>query len=50
MTYVDEFVQRTLIEDAENFKKVYKNPDEFCCLFVIDAKFTNFIFVPYPED
>ncbi|MFC2188015.1 hypothetical protein [Peijinzhouia sedimentorum] len=50
MTYVDEFIQRKLIEDEENFKRVYKNPDEFCCLFVIDAKFTNFIFVPYPED
>ena len=50
ITYLDEFVQRKLIEDQEAFKKAYKNPDEFCCLFVVDADFTNFLFVPYPED
>ena len=28
----------------------YKDADEFCCLFVLDKEFTNFVFVPYPED
>lgn len=50
ITYLDEFVQRELIADAEAFIAAYKNPDEFCCLFVVDQEFTNFLFVPYPEE
>jgi hypothetical protein len=50
MTYIDEFLQRGLIADEEAFRNVFKNPEEFCCLFVIEEKFTNFIFIPYPED
>ena len=51
-TYLDEFVQRNLIgeESVELFKENYKNPDEYCCLFVIEAEFAGFIFIPYPED
>lgn len=51
-TYVDEFVQRKIVkpEKLEEFQKVYKNPDEFCCLFVVDDQFTNFLFIPYPEE
>ena len=36
--------------EIEEFKRNYKDPDEFCCLFVIDNDFTNFVFIPYPED
>lgn len=50
ITYLDEFVQRKLVEKEEDFKAAYKNPDEFCCLFVVDEDFTNFLFVPYPEE
>lgn len=52
VTYLDEFVQLDLIEKdrMNDFEKAYKDPDEFCCLFVVDAEFTNFLFVPYPED
>lgn len=52
ITYVDEFLQRKLIaEDAlEDFKKAYKDPDEFCCLFVMDGAFTSFVYIPYPEE
>ena len=52
ITYIDEFIALELIEKekSESFKKVYKDPDEFCCLFVIDGDFTRFIFIPYPED
>ena len=51
-SYLDEFVQRDLVKEknVDIFKEAYKNPDEFCCLFVVDEKFTNFIFIPYPED
>ena len=52
VTYLDDFIQRKIIEKdkIEDFKKNYKNPEEFCCLFVIDGDFTNFVFIPYPED
>jgi hypothetical protein len=48
----EEFIQRKLIAEdkLEEFKAAYKNPDEFCCLFVVEPEFTNFLFIPYPED
>ena len=50
--YLDEFVQRQLIgaDRIKDFEAAYKDPDEFCCLFVIDKTFTNFVFMPYPVD
>jgi hypothetical protein len=49
---IDEFLQRGLVDNdkEEDFKRVYRNPDEFCCLFVLDYDFTRFIFLPYPND
>lgn len=50
VTYVDEFIQRGILEDDVDFRDAYKDPEEFCCLFVVDKEFTNFVFIPYPED
>jgi methionine salvage enolase-phosphatase E1 len=52
VTYIDEFIQRKIIskDKADLFMEAYKNPDEFCCLFVIDGDFTNFVYLPYPVD
>jgi len=52
ITYLDEFIQRKLISEdkVEYFKNNYRDPDEFCCLFVIDQEFTNFLYIPYPND
>jgi len=52
ITYLDEFIQRKLIEEegVEQFKASYKDPDEFCCLFVVDEEFTKFLYIPYPEE
>lgn len=51
-SFLDEFVQRELVakDKVDDFKAAYKDPDEFCCLFVIDQAFTNFVFIPFPED
>lgn len=51
-SYLNEFVQRELVakDKEEAFTLTYRDPDEFCCLFVIDKKFTKFIYIPYPED
>ncbi len=51
-SFLDEFVQRELVDKdkEEEFISAYKDPDEFCCLFVVDKEFTRFVFIPYPED
>lgn len=51
-SFLDEFIQRELVakDKVEDFEKAYKDPDEFCCLFVVDEAFTNFVFIPFPED
>jgi len=51
-SYLEDFMQRQLVlEDrVEDFQAAYKDPDEFCCLFVVDGEFQNFVFIPYPED
>lgn len=48
----DEFRQLGIIDEdkLDVFQSTYKNPEEFCCLFVVDKEFTNFLFIPYPED
>ncbi|MHA7877352.1 MAG: hypothetical protein ACX93T_00280 [Bacteroidota bacterium] len=50
--YLDILIQWGLIakEKAAAFQDSYKNPEDFCCLLVVDTDFTNFVYVPYPED
>ena len=52
VTYLDEFLQRGLVDKnkQELFTENYKDPDEYCCLFVIDGDFHRFIYIPYPTD
>ena len=52
VSYLSNFVEQSVIseEKVADFQVAYKDPDEFCCLFVVDEEFTNFVFVPYPED
>ena len=49
---LEEFQQRNIVAEdkAAAFKEVYKDPDEFCCLFVTDKDFFRFIYVPYPVE
>jgi len=51
-TVAEEFIQRGIIssENIEVFETSYKDPDEFCCLFVFDNDFASFVYIPYPED
>jgi hypothetical protein len=51
-SFLDEFLQRGLIDGdrREAFLEAYRDPDEWCCLFVIDGDFVNFVYIPYPED
>lgn len=49
---LEEFLQRKLVDEEkiEEFKATYKDPDEYCCLFVVDESFVNFVFIPFPEE
>jgi hypothetical protein len=51
-SFLNEFVQRELVgaDKEEEFKKNYRDPDEFCCLFVVDEAFASFVYIPFPED
>jgi hypothetical protein len=51
-SFLNEFVQREIVakDKVQEFEEAYKDPDEFCCLFVIDPQFTKFVFIPFPED
>ena len=51
-SYLELLVQQRVIaaDRIEDFQQTWKDPDEFCCLFVLDEEFTNFVYVPYPED
>lgn len=51
-SFLNEFVQRELVaaDNEEEFKKNYRDPDEFCCLFVVDEAFASFVYIPFPED
>ena len=48
----EHMMEKNLIleESIEEFINIYKDPEEYCCLFVVLEGFTNFIFLPYPED
>lgn len=51
-SFLQEFVQRQLVAEdrVEAFKAAFKDPSEFCCLFVVDGDFVNFMFIPYPDE
>jgi hypothetical protein len=49
---MEEFVQRKLIaeENVELFVQNFKDTEEYACLFVLDGQFTNFVFIPFPDE
>jgi hypothetical protein len=52
MSFLEEFVERQIVgeESIEFFKENYKDPEEYCCLFVLDNAFAGFIYLPFPDD
>jgi hypothetical protein len=50
--YLDVLIQCGLVDEgkATAFENTYKDPEEFCCLLVVDTGFTNFVYIPYPEE
>lgn len=52
ISMLEEFLGRGLVEKEHltDFQLTYKDPDEYCCLFVVDQSFINFVYIPYPDD
>ncbi|HFB99591.1 MAG TPA: hypothetical protein ENJ53_02190 [Phaeodactylibacter sp.] len=48
LSTLEEFSTKQIIEASRvsRFTKIYKNPKEFLCLFVIDEFGANFVFLP----
>ena len=46
---LEEFMAKSVIspEKIESFRKIFKEPEEFMCLFVLDDNIANFVFHPY---
>jgi hypothetical protein len=49
-TYLEVLIEKKIIHQIKEFKKKYKNSDEFCCLLVLLNNNSKIIFIPYPED
>lgn len=51
-SFLDDFRLQSLVDEdkVEDFINAFKDPEEFCCLFVVEEEFQNFLFIPYPED
>ncbi len=52
VSYLEIMIKNKIFdsEKTNQFKETYKNPDEFCCLFIIDPEFCGVLYVPYPND
>lgn len=50
--FLENFLENEMIgkESKELFIENYKNPDEYCCLFVLDNEFAGFVYLPFPND
>ena len=48
LSTLEEFSTKQVIEESRvnRFTKIYKNPTEFLCLFVLDEFGANFVFLP----
>jgi hypothetical protein len=51
-TYMEELLDRKIIAPyrEEAFVRSYKDPSEYACLLVVEPEFTNFIYLPFPEE
>ncbi|MFN8299212.1 MAG: hypothetical protein U0T75_08915 [Chitinophagales bacterium] len=48
-SHLEEFVAKNIVspEKVDDFRKTYKNPAEFMCIFVAEESAMSFVFMPY---
>jgi hypothetical protein len=51
VSHLEDFVNSNIIhsEKLEDFKKNYKDPNEFMCIFIAEEGMMSFIFMPYEK-
>lgn len=51
-SYLEALVHLKLVAEdkVEAFRQAYKDPDEFCCLLIIENASFHFVYIPYPVD
>ena len=47
---LEELNKVGLVEDTETFSKSYKDPDQYCCLLLVELNEVQFVYLPYPEE
>lgn len=50
-SHLEDLVNKKIISEdkVEEFKKVYKDPHLFICIFMIDTEDGSFVFIPYDK-
>lgn len=50
-SHLEDFVNHQVVPEAklDEFKTLYKNPDEYMCVFVAEEGFTSFVFMRYED-
>ena len=46
---LEELNKVGFIEDTEVFSQRYKDPDQYCCLLLIEPEEIQFVYLPYPK-
>ncbi len=48
-SHLEEFVNKNLValDKVDEFKKSYKNPEEYMCVFVAEESAMSFVFMPF---
>ncbi len=51
VTTLEELVTKKIIntDRLDNFKRIYKDPLKFICVFVVEQKGASFVFYPYND-
>ncbi len=49
---LEEFVKKGIVkqEKVDEFRNVYKDPQQYICFFVVTKEQGSFVFAPYPEE
>jgi hypothetical protein len=48
-TIIDELIEKNIIakDKSGEFKKIFKDPKQNICIFLVTEEYANFIFIPY---
>jgi hypothetical protein len=51
LSALEEFIQKKLVQKdkVDAFKEIYKDPEKYICIFLINSDQGNFVFIPYTD-